>query len=170
VHGAFDTTLDGYSDVVVGAPSMSTAYVFVGSASSLPSTPSFTLNAGAVAGYGTFVSSAWDVDYEGHDEIYVSTGNGPVYEYLGNASGPGTRGGFNLVLNPPSGATGFGISVADGMVNGDHFGDLLIGASASDRAFFYLGSNGAIVDTALTTTLNGAAGSHFGAAVARLER
>ena len=97
---------------------------------------------------GRSVSSAGDVNGDGYDDLIIGaqgadsngdSGAGETYVVYGGASAPGTGGRFNL--SALDGTTGFtltgidaddlsGVSVSSaGDVNGDGYGDLIIGAT-----------------------------------------
>jgi hypothetical protein len=178
VAGAGDVNGDGYADLVVGAPSVMSftgrAYVYLGSASGLVTTPAtaFTGPDSANGAFGFAVASAGDFNGDGYADVVVGafrvmSGTGRVFVYLGSASGPATTPATSLT--GPDGADGsFGRSVASaGDVNGDGYADLAVGAydfmGAAGRAYVYLGSASGLVTmpaTALTgpDSANGAFG------------
>jgi FG-GAP-like repeat/FG-GAP repeat len=131
---AGDVNGDGYADFVVKDPdpnnSTDAAYVFLGSAAGLPTTPSLTLG-GTSSGFFTgAVAGAGDVNGDGYADIVLGDSNngaGSVYLYFGGAAGPSTT--PDVTLTAPTGDLGsFGSSVAGaGDLNGDGYGDLLIG-------------------------------------------
>src|SRR6185369_7986153 len=127
------------ADLAVGAWNLSTgtgrAYVYVGSASGLTTSPATTLIGpdGVNGWFGKSVASAGDVNGDGYADLVigaqrVSSFTGRAYVYLGSATGlaasPATT------LTGPDGTSGyFGFSVAGaGDVNGDGYGDLAVGA------------------------------------------
>ena len=180
VDSAGDVDNDGYDDVIVGAPNADglscggqlcqfvagegRVYLYRGSASGLsvnaPSVIEPTNQAGA--SFGSSVSSAGDVNNDGHDDVVVgATGwdgaqsnEGRAYLHMGSASG--------LLVNPSwtvdptdQAAAGFGRSLdSAGDVNGDGYGDLVIGVPAWDgweedegRSYLYLGSGSVPANT-----------------------
>jgi len=169
VDSSWGTTLDvngdGYGDLVMGAPGyddVQNVYVYFGSASGLADTPTVTLTSpSAVEDFGISVASAGDVNGDGYADIVVGApgllietdaglplpGNGlaSVYVFLGSPVGPATAPA--LVLPDPGGGSiaDFGSSVAGaGDVNGDGYGDIIVGAPARETTgtptvYLYLG-------------------------------
>ncbi len=100
---------------------------------------------------GTSVSSAGDVNGDGYDDLIIGapgadpngdSAAGEIYVIYGGASAPGTNGMLDLsalsgtngfILNgiDASDQSGFSVSSA-GDVNGDGYGDLIIGAVGAD--------------------------------------
>ncbi|MCK6528025.1 FG-GAP-like repeat-containing protein [Myxococcota bacterium] len=160
VSGAGDVNGDGYADVVVGQDhggdrvSGGRVLVFHGSASGLPSTPSWTATGDDYAQLGADVDSAGDVNGDGYGDVVVGAtfsspfgvGPGKAYVYLGSASGLET----SPVWEASSGLTEswYGLGVAGaGDVNGDGYADVLVAAFGEDgdlpdqgAAYLYLGS------------------------------
>ena len=98
------------------------------------------------------MASAGDVNGDGFDDLVVGakgvqTERGRAYVYLGGQSGLSPT---PVVLAGPGGVQGsFGISAASaGDVNGDGFGDLVVGAKGVEdgagSAYVYFGSAGGI--------------------------
>ncbi len=120
----------------------------------------------------TSVRPHLDVNADGYDDMAVAApgagaGAGRVEVYLGGASGLSTT-----VHRSLTGATGarFGTSVAPaGDVNGDGYGDLIVGApgasSGSGAVTLYLGSATGLAMTAGFTATGAAAGDALGATV-----
>ena len=165
VASAGDVNGDGYSDVIVGMPHFTTvggglpanggALVYLGSASGLATTHSWSI-VGFQAGenLGRSVASAGDVNDDGFSDVIVgdpALTNPSFYEgrfhlYLGSATGLSPT----PQITPESNLVGvfFGTSVAGaGDVNRDGFSDVVVGApfyynptSGEGRAFGFRGS------------------------------
>src|SRR5262245_5117687 len=155
VATAGDVNGDGYSDVIVGAPEADSlnndedsgaAYVYLGSATGLETDPVFSAESGFTTRFGNSVSTAGDVNGDGYDDVIVGDPNfSMIFVYRGSDIGP--------IATPWTRTTAqvqtwFGWSVATaGDVNGDGYGDVIVGAYSYDngqtnegRAFVYLGS------------------------------
>jgi len=138
-----DVNGDGYADVVVSAPyaenAAGQAFVYLGSASGLASSPQLTLTGPPGSGFGIWAASAGDVNGDGYADVVVSNAGTAAYLYLGGAAGLSAS---PLTLIPPPGTGGdFGIHVASaGDVNGDGYADVLVGDNLAGSAFLYLGS------------------------------
>ncbi len=162
VATAGDVNGDGYSDVIVGAhwyesdPSYEgRAYVYLGSASGLASSPVWTAAGGqAGAEFGRAVATAGDVNGDGYSDVIVGapwndngeTDEGRVYVYLGSGSGPASSPAWTAESDQPGAAFGISASAA-GDVDGDGYSDVIVGAYLHDngqtdegRAYVYLGS------------------------------
>jgi hypothetical protein len=163
VSCAGDTNDDGFDDVIVGAPKISSgssdegaAYVYLGSATGLSTTAIWKGRGGSFGVlYGTAVAGAGDVNNDGYDDIAVGAprfngtiqDEGRAWVYLGSSSGPADT----AVWTGRGGLThsNFGAALAGaGDVNGDGFDDLLVGAPTysngeanEGRAFLFLGSS-----------------------------
>jgi len=181
VASAGDVNGDGYADIIVGAETGSrfkgNAYIFLGRAAGVATSPATTLtgpdDAGIMGIFGSSVATAGDVNGDGYSDVVV--GAIGSYVYLGSARGLATEPA--VVLDDPKPARAiddsFGMSVAcAGDVNGDGYADLVIGASGTSsstgRAYVYLGSASGIVN-APGITLNDPdhiAGDDFGVFVA----
>lgn len=187
---AGDINGDGYSDIIVGAPNtynapdgsaQGRAYIYLGGPDNVAPALSGTLN-GAVAGdqFGIGISSAGDVNADGYNDVIVGAnqagGNlGRAYLYLGSASGLSTTAA--AIFSDPGATSGdrFGVAVAGvGDVNGDGYGDIVVGApgvlpgSIVGKAYVYYGNaSGVATSPALTMTDPGAANENrFGRFVA----
>lgn len=177
VAEAGDVNGDGFADVIVGAPSVSSgagrAYLFLGSATGLAAAPTRTLMGPSGGEFGRAVGSAGDVNGDGYADVVVgawavSSYAGALYLYVGSATGLGTSPA--QTLTGPDGPNGFfGVDVASADdVNGDGFGDLLVsawGASSNvGRVHLYVGSASGL-GTSPRTTLTGPDGGQFGRAM-----
>jgi hypothetical protein len=164
VSSAGDVNGDGYSDVIVGAQfgnlGAGSAYVFLGSGDGISLSPatSLTTSLDSTDTYGYFghsVASAGDVNGDGFSDVvvgaYALDGNsGRSYVYLGSSSGLART--ASTTLSPPSGAIGFGFSVASaGDVNGDGYADVVVGGGGS--TFVYSGGASGTRDSPQTSLI-----------------
>ena len=161
VASAGDINADGYGDVLVGAHGFDNdqnsndgrAYVYLGGPAGLSETPSWTaeLGDGGQGMFGYAVASAGDVNGDGFGDVAVGAPDNSscfyicrVSVYQGSASGLSTLAALTISKSYTS--DGFGNSVSPaGDVNGDGFGDLVVGATGSGstgaNAFVYLGAS-----------------------------
>ncbi len=84
---ASDVNADGFSDLVIGVPSMNNALVFTGSASGLAGTSTFTLTSASVAGFGASITSAGDANRDGASDLAIGGTTGALAVLQGSASG-----------------------------------------------------------------------------------
>ncbi len=167
VASAGDVNGDGYSDVIIGAPSYDDganlgegrAYVYHGSATGLSASPNSILDDAdqANAQFGCSVASAGDVNGDGFSDVIIgafyftdgaNTEEGRAFVYHGSAGGLSTT--PNNTPNDANQAGGwFGYSVASaGDITGDGYSDVIISAPKYDdganttegRVFIYHGS------------------------------
>lgn len=163
VSSSWGTTLDvngdGYADVIIGADSVMTsagrAYLFPGGASGISATQQpivFSGSDGASARFGVSVASAADINGDGYGDLIVGgsgavSSTGKVYVYLGSASGAQAS---TPILGPDGTFGYFGGAVASaGDVNGDGYGDIVVGAG-NGRAHVFLGSGTGLSATPIT--------------------
>ncbi len=165
VAGAGDVNGDGFSDVIVGAPVFDNglvaggaAFIYFGGAGSFDTGVDAQLDTNqANARFGISVAGAGDVNGDGFADVIVGAyfydnvenNEGAAFVYFGGA-GP-----FNLSadaqLESNQAVALLGVSVAGaGDVNGDGFGDVIVGALFYDNgqadegaAFVYFGRAGA---------------------------
>lgn len=183
VASAGDVNGDGYGDVVVGAPNFANgqqgegrAFVYLGSASGIVTSASWTGESGQVsAHFGHSVASAGDTNGDGYGDLVVgayeydngSSNEGRAYLYLGAPSGLGTSPSW--VAEPDEYTVRFGNAVASaGDVNGDGYGDVVVGAynAVYGRAYLYLGSASGLAATASWIVESDGVSSYFGQSVA----
>jgi hypothetical protein len=184
VASAGDVNGDGYDDVIVSAHSSNDAgkaYLYLGSASGLTTTVSWTVVGEAAGDYfGSSVASAGDVNGDSYDDIIVGAyGNngggsnaGKAYVYLGSASGLSTTVSWTAIGEIAYDC--FGASVAStGDVHGDGYDDIIVGAHGSNdggndagKAYVYRGSASGLSATASWTATGDAAYDHFGSSAA----
>lgn len=193
VAGAGDTNGDGFADVLVGAPGWDgeasdegRAYLYLGAESGAP-TLGWTIDPTDQAGasFGASLSSAGDTNGDGFADVVVGApgagdafvAEGNAYLFLGSATG---LGGTQWVEGPTDEVdAGFGFSVSGvGDVNGDGFGDVVVGApywsditgmtaAFQGSAYVYLGSlDGLGPDYAWVDSGAGVFGAYFGFSVA----
>ncbi len=200
VAGAGDVNGDGYGDVIVGArlydagqSSEGAAFVFIGSSSGIadsnPATAATQLEGDQPdAQLGGSVASAGDVNGDGYADVIVGaslydapeSAEGAAFVFLGSATGiaagnPATA-AAQLESNQPLATLGGSVAAA-GDVNGDGYGDVIVGAnlydapeSAEGAAFVFLGSATGIADgnpvTAAAQLESNQPGANLGASVA----
>jgi FG-GAP repeat/Secretion system C-terminal sorting domain len=183
VSGAGDVNGDGYNDVIVGAPLNAAGgdfagrtYIYYGG-KNMDSTADVVSTGVAGEYLGFSVSAAGDVNGDGYSDVIVGApGNraagihaGRSYIYFG---GPSMDNTADVILTGAAAGDELGSSVANaGDVNGDGYGDVIVGApynsaggSKAGRAYIYFG--GAIMDSTADVIMTGSAGDEFGCSVA----
>jgi len=174
-----DVNGDGYADVMIGAPSYGSSrgrvYLYYGSATGLTTTAGVTLT-GATAGdqLGRSIAFAGDVNGDGYADVIVgapghNTGTGRIYIFPGSASGLGIT--PTAIIDGDSLSSFFGQTVAfAGDVNGDGYGDVVVGAYGLDNyrggAYLYGGSATGLDSTAMFTATGENAYDYYGYSVA----
>lgn len=152
VSPAGDVNGDGRSDILVGAfqsdSGSGAAYVYLGHTTALSQTAATTFTQPVVNNiFALKNAGVGDLNGDGFSDIALgayeySSNTGIVYIYYGNVNGLSEN--PSLVLEAPSEYSLFGVSVAAaGDVNGDGYGDLIVGASGFNNyhgaAYIYLG-------------------------------
>jgi hypothetical protein len=182
---AGDVNGDGFSDVIVGGHYAAgpivdgRAFVYLGTASGLATTPHWTGSSGQSNSlYGDSVASAGDVNGDGYSDVIVGAklydngqaDEGRAFLYLGSASGLGTTPAWTAESDVN--AASFGDCVASaGDVNGDGFSDVIVGApdyfSGNDigGAYVYHGSASGLA-TSPASIQRFPQPAHFGSSVA----
>ncbi len=147
--GAFGSSLalledldgDGFDELAVGAPLVDslrgTVSVFPGSASGPAEEPLLVLAGdGSLEGFGTSITTAGDVNGDGHPDLAVGAPyggeSGRVYIHSGSEGGLVDVPSSTLTITD---YTRFGWQVAGaGDVNGDGYDDLIVGSPDNERA------------------------------------
>ena len=184
VATAGDVNKDGYTDVVVGAPSAPNGhvYVYLGGPGGLSTTASRSLSGTQSGGqFGASVCTAGDVNGDGYADVLVGapnesfstlTGDGTAYLFLGGSGGVAATAAW--LENGAAAGDHMGTSVATaGDVNGDGLADFLVGIPDRsdpelDEGQFALFMGNASAGSIVTTLFpeSNAAGALFGACVA----
>ena len=176
VAGGRDLNGDGYDDLAVGAPEVSSkrgaVYVYFGGATP-NSTVDLTLTSATPSGQlGTALAMIPDLNGDGVDDLaagapYEVSQRGGVRLYYGGATMDNVA---DLTLTGASTSSRFGFALAGlGDINADGFGDLLVGApiETTNRGTAYVYLGGAAPDTTADHVLAGpSAAAYFGTAVA----
>ena len=187
VGTAGDVNGDGYADVIVGASLYDNgqtdegkAFVYLGSAAGLASTPAWSAESDqAFAHFGVSVGTAGDVNGDGYADVIVGadmydngqTNEGRAYVYLGSASGLSLTAAWTAESDQASANLGGQVAMA-GDVNGDGYSDVIVGAWLYDngqtdegRVFVYHGSASGLSLTPNWTMESNQAGALFGSPV-----
>jgi len=154
VSGAGDVNGDGYDDVIVGARQYDNgeddegrAFVFLGSAAGLATTPAWMAESDqAVAYFGRPVSAAGDVNGDGFGDVLVGASvfnsvtfdEGRVYVFHGSAAGLSPSPDWIVDGQQTGEQLGYSVSGA-GDVNGDGFDDVIVGSVNYDGITFQVG-------------------------------
>jgi hypothetical protein len=179
---------DGYDDVVVGAPYADEGeflegkgFLYLGSAAGLSVTPDWIGQVNQPrANFGYSLAPAGDVNGDGYDDVIVGAlgyGDGPIppgtaFLYEGSPSGLSSTPSWTGTIDRSGAGFGYSVSTA-GDVDGDGFGDVIVGAPFSSNgqgnegeAFVYLGSPSGLSIVPVWTTEGNQGGAFLGNAVA----
>ncbi len=185
---AGDVNGDGFSDIILGSSAYSNgqtsegrAFLYYGSGSGLSPAPG-TIRESNQAGakFGTSVSSAGDVNGDGYADILVGApyydngqaDEGAAFVYHGSNSGPSAIPDWSGESN--SAGAFFGSSaVSAGDINGDGYGDIIVGApkytdllDEAGAVFAYYGSASGLSAAPDWTVESDQGYSYFGCSVA----
>jgi FG-GAP repeat protein len=185
VSTAGDVNRDGYSDVIVGAPSYSNgesgegrAYVYLGSSTGLSATPVWTAESDqASAAFGASVSTAGDVNGDGYADVIVGANlfdngqsdEGRAFLYLGRSTGLNATPSWTAESDQPGARFGDHVAAA-GDVNRDGYADVLVGAPfygggnlSEGRAYLFMGSSTGLAATPAWIAESDQTGGRLGA-------
>jgi hypothetical protein len=187
VSTAGDVNGDGYGDVIIGSyyfdngqTDEGRVFVYHGSPAGLSPTASWMAESDQnLVRFGRCVSTAGDVNGDGYSDIIVGaflydngeTDEGRAYVYHGGPGGLNSTPGWTAESNQDEARMGKSVASA-GDVNGDGYGDVIVGAYYYDngeadegRAFLYYGSASGMAVTPAWTAEGDQAGAHFGFSV-----
>ncbi|MDR4509349.1 MAG: FG-GAP-like repeat-containing protein [Candidatus Brocadiaceae bacterium] len=187
VGTAGDVNGDGYSDVIVGArlydngqPNEGRAFVYYGSSSGLSTTADWTAESDqADAWFGMSAGTAGDINGDGYSDVIIGakyydndqTDEGRAFVYYGSSSGLSTTADWTVESDQAGAEFGHYVGTA-GDVNGDGYGDVVVGAylynngqDREGRAYVYHGSPSGLSTTADWTAESDQAGAEFGLSV-----
>jgi hypothetical protein len=186
---AGDVNGDGFDDVLVGAHGFDDTVedqgrsdLYLGSAGGLAAAPAWTASTSRPsAHYGWSVAGAGDVNRDGFDDVLVgapywdqgdTTDEGKAVLYLGAAAALPATSAWGFELDSAFEHVGWAIASA-GDINGDGFGDVVLGADNWDHpesfegaAFVFLGSVAGLSPTAAHVLDSGQSFCDFGWSVA----
>jgi uncharacterized repeat protein (TIGR01451 family) len=187
VASAGDVNADGFGDVIIGAPfhdngldSEGRAQVHFGSGAGLETSAAWTVDGGQAGGkFGWSVDSAGDVNGDGFSDVIVGAPGfmngepteGIAFVFHGSPTDPSY--GADWFADSNQTGSEFGAAVAGaGDVNGDGYGDVIVGApnfgngqSGEGGAWVYLGSPAGLDSVAIWSAEGGQAGAKFGFSV-----
>jgi len=170
VAGAGDINGDGFADVVIGSPgyigdvSGGRVYVYKGANRGLRPKPVAVLEIEGET-VGLEQGSAGDINADGFGDFYVISGvytAQKIYVYLGSRHFGKLQPDLVLQPDPPFSDLTF---ASAGDVDGDGFGDVVMGVPAQDRAFVYRGTAAGLDPVPLQILSGAQVGEFFGTSV-----
>jgi hypothetical protein len=181
LSGAGDVNGDGYADVIVGThfhgngeTNEGRADLYLGSPSGPGPSPDWTAEGNAAGAlFGMSVGSAGDTDGDGYGDVLIGApGLRKVFVYRGSAQGLGAS--PPVFLEGRQAGSRFGeAAAAAGDVNGDGYGDVVVGAKFHDgaqpdggRIELFLGSPSGPFPIPVWAAEGGLPGGRLGSAVA----
>ena len=188
IASAGDVNGDGYGDVIVGASAFDDeqvnegrAHVYLGTPAGLQRGPAWTGESNQEStSYGASVASAGDVNGDGYGDVVVeaylhSDGvqlGGRAYVYHGSKDGLATRPAWIARGEAVNAILGYSVASA-GDVNGDGFGDVIVGAPQhtgelpnAGRATVHLGSAAGLAPAPVWSADGEESAAFFGGSVA----
>lgn len=180
VSTAGDVNKDGYSDVLVGAPTYGAsdegaAYLFYGSASGLPAAPSKTFSLASTSSYfGNPVSGGLDINSDGYQDVLIGasrfdgtySNTGKIFAYYGSATGLPSSPSWEYIGTQQDAAYLGSAWKPAGDVNGDGYDDVVAGScgwnSFEGKAYVFLGSSTGLGSTPYWSKTSGMADSYMG--------
>jgi hypothetical protein len=160
VGGAGDLNLDGFDDVVIGAPGFDgtagidsgAVYVYFGGAGAFDATADATvLGPNARANMGAAARGVGDVNNDGIDDLAVGVprynpggrpDQGAAFIYYGASNFNTTA---DAVLTTNDASVNSGNSLASGDVNGDGINDVIVGATGYESSSSFINEGAAVV-------------------------
>ncbi|MCZ7582578.1 MAG: integrin alpha [Deltaproteobacteria bacterium] len=187
VSSAGDVNADGYDDIIVGMPGYENgqnnegkAFVFLGEAAGVQSSPIWAVESNEVTAYfGISVAGAGDVNADGYDDVivgapYYANGQnfeGRAYVFLGEAAGVQSSPVWTAEGNQQYAHFADDVSGA-GDVNGDGYDDVIVGhpdygngEGFEGRAALYLGQAAGVQSSPVWTAEANQASAQFGYSV-----
>ncbi|MBD3303229.1 MAG: hypothetical protein GF346_12360, partial [Candidatus Eisenbacteria bacterium] len=185
---AGDVNGDGFSDVIVGAHGYDNGenregrvFLYEGSAAGLATTSSWSVEGDQVlAEFGASLGTAGDVNDDGYADVIIGarlydageSDEGRAYVYHGSASGLSASADWTVESGQAGARLGNAVGAA-GDVNGDGYGDVIVGArlyddeeSGEGRAYVYHGSASGLSTVAEWTGESDQSDANFGYSVA----
>lgn len=180
VFKAGDHNVDGYSDVIIGAPGADQAFVYPGSSAGLVATPVIFSAPVAGGSFGASVCTAGDVNGDGFSDMIIgapdlSNGQaleGAFYVYVGALITLPTTPAVTFESNVAGRRVGTAVAGA-GDTNGDGFFDIVAGApnasspeSNEGLVYVFYGSSSPAIFTASAVLQSNTLNARFGTSVA----